>query len=209
MSTNPPPNGSISSGPQQNTTIPERSVQGQPLYQSYQGPSQPPQYQSYGQSQYSGAPPMFQSHGNYPSYQSQPSVGIQQRVASQQNVYDISYIQSNIEQYLQFYYTDDEIVRELEKKAVQRDTTLYILTKLKEQNPGYFKAYEFRLALKSQISRYNEIIQLYLATSAQQEQIPIQPQQPITQQYPKDVYSDYNGGSYISGPYGGDQSVGM
>ena len=56
-------------------------------------------------------------------------------------------VKTMIEQYLQYYYTYDQIIAELSAKGVEEDTAKYILQCLIEQNRDYFTAYEIRVAL--------------------------------------------------------------
>ena len=85
---------------------------------------------------------------------------------------------------------------------------MYILQKLREQNPNYFKAYQIRLAIKNQIARFNELIQRYLVTAnAQPDPAPMQQQQQGYQEmYPQD---NYNPNMYQPTFTGGDQPMGM
>ncbi|EKE41038.1 hypothetical protein ENUP19_0306G0010 [Entamoeba nuttalli] len=197
---NPNTNGSVISN---SISTPQQPIDRSHQQQRYQQP----QYQTFPNQQvpvqYQGQP-MYQPRVGYQSEYIQPQV--QQ---PQNNFIDIPTLQGLIEQYLQFYYTDDEIIRELEKKSIPTEMTIYILTKLKEQNPNYFKAYEIRLTIKGQIARFNELIQKHLTVSntVQPETTPIQ--QVPQQQFTQDIYQENFGGSYISGAYQGDQSMGM
>ncbi|KAL7713606.1 Uncharacterized protein QTN25_008807 [Entamoeba marina] len=176
--------------------------------QQQQGGYQPynyqPVYQSYGQQPHQQQPqpqpqqPQQQMYQR--GYNQQSMFGEQQSSYQAQpltNISDVSYLQQLIEQYLQLYYTDDEIITELEKKNVAPETTLFILQKLKEQNPNYFKAYEIRLTIKSQINRFNLLIQRHMMTNSNNQN---------DQMFGQDMYNEY--GSYASGPYQGDQSMG-
>ena len=173
-------------------------------YPNYQYPQQAqPQYPQQ-------QPPMYQQR--YPPPQQYPQMPPQQPPPQQQQpVVDISALQLMIEQYLQFYYTDEEIIRELERKNISTEMTIYILQKLKEQNPNYFKAYQIRLTIKSQIARFNELIQRYLVTANSQPdaaQVPQQPPQPAP--YQQEMYQEgYNPNMYQNAYPGGDQNMGM
>lgn len=71
-----------------------------------------------------------------------------QQPTLQQGTSSMTDIQLAIESYFQLYYTDEEIAREMEKKNVPVETTMFILSSLKEQCPEYFKAYGIRLMIK-------------------------------------------------------------
>ena len=183
---NPNSNGSVISN-----SITTQPMERHPSYPGYVQYMQP--YQTYPQQ------PMYQQR----PYTQQPYPQMQQ-----QPMIDFSQIQLMIEQYLQFYYTNAEIAHELEKKNVLKETTNYILEKLEEQNPDYFRAYGYRLRAKEQIARFTELIQRYTMMLTQLEQQLQPPQQP-PQHYHQEIYPENYGGSYISGNYqGGEQSMG-
>ncbi|ELP88273.1 hypothetical protein EIN_226460 [Entamoeba invadens IP1] len=196
---NPAANGSVISNPMSagQPQTQERPMSSSQFQYGYQ---QPPQYNS---------PAMYPpQRGGFPSGGYQQPVQPQQIPPPQQQGYvDISLIQGLIEQYLQFYYNDEEIIRELERKNISAEMTSYILTKLREQNPNYFKAYEIRLTIKNQISRFNDLVQRHLVSSNPQ-QMEQQPQQP-PQQFQQDMYQqDYTGVNYPSDAFQGDQPMG-
>ena len=104
-------------------------------------PSEQPSYPQY--------PGQYQPQAMYQPPYVQPSQMPPQTIQTQGNYVEFSYVQGLIEQYLQLYYTDEEIIAELEKKNISAETTTFLLKKLKEQNPQFFKAYEIRLTIKS------------------------------------------------------------
>ena len=109
-----------------------------PINRSY-----PPEQAAY--PQFTG---QYQAQTMYPQGYPQPGQMAPQTMQPPGNYMDFSYVQGLIEQYLQLYYTDEEIIAELEKKNISAETTTFLLKKLKEQNPQFFKAYEIRLTIK-------------------------------------------------------------
>ena len=189
---NPQSNGSVISN-----SITTQPMERQPTYPGYVQYMQQP-YQAYPQQ------PIYQQR----SYTQQPYPTMQQHPTV-----DFSQVQLMIEQYLQFYYTNAEIAHELEKKNVPKETTNYILEKLEEQNPDYFRAYGYRLRAKEQISRFSELIQRHTMMMSQLEQQQMQqpqqvPPQAPPQHYHQEIYPENYGGSYISGNYQGEHSMG-
>ena len=182
---NPNSNGSVVSN--SITTQPMERQSSYPNYMQYMQPSPYPTY-----------PPQ------QPMYQQRPYQQPQYPPVQQQPMYEFSQIQIMIEQYLQFYYTNAEIAHQLEMKNVQKETTNYILEKLEEQNPEYFRAYRYRLRAKEQISRFSELIQRYTMIMNQPEPQP-QQQPPPPQQYHQELYPENYGGSYISGGFQGNE----
>ncbi|EAL47919.1 hypothetical protein EHI8A_228580 [Entamoeba histolytica HM-1:IMSS-B] len=189
----------------------------QQQYQQY------PQYQNQQLFQQLPNPMSTQQNGQF--YEQQPSA-INPQQAPQQ--IDMVYIKNLIEQYLQYYYTYQQIIFELEKKGISKDATTVVLQALISQNKDYFTAYEIRVNLNDQIDRFNKFIRRYFQVSAQQQVIQQQPQQQIlTQPQPPQVLqqgqqqvqqpglqlgsSDMSGefaNSFISS-FQGDQSMGM
>ena len=208
-----------------NTSPQTMDNQYQQQYQQY------PQYQNQQIFQQVPNPMSTQPNGQF--YEQQPSVLNPQQAPQQ---IDMVYIKNLIEQYLQYYYTYQQIIFELEKKGISKDATTVVLQALISQNKDYFTAYEIRVNLNDQIDRFNKFIRRYFQVSAQQQVIQQQPQQQIltqpqqqilTQPQPPQVLqqgqqqiqqtglqlgsSDMSGefaNSFISS-FQGDQSMGM
>eukprot|EP01125_Pyxidicula_operculata_P012173 TRINITY_DN3994_c0_g1_i2.p1 TRINITY_DN3994_c0_g1~~TRINITY_DN3994_c0_g1_i2.p1 ORF type:complete len:127 (+),score=15.43 TRINITY_DN3994_c0_g1_i2:198-578(+) len=69
-------------------------------------------------------------------------------------------IQCLVEKCLQLYLTREETIDILQQQSnIDPSATSLVWSKLEEQNPEYFKAYEMRLRVKRQILAFNEIIQ--------------------------------------------------
>ncbi|ELP85035.1 hypothetical protein EIN_079770 [Entamoeba invadens IP1] len=116
-----------------------------------------------------------------------------QQIAPPQQQVGVYDVQSVIEQLLTFYFSYEEIVADLESKGVAQNLTLYILDQLKQQNPGYFTAYEIRVTVKNQIARFNDAFQR--ANASQQSD----------QQTPQNIFADYDAGCFNS--FQADQSI--
>ncbi|EKE41226.1 hypothetical protein ENUP19_0261G0013 [Entamoeba nuttalli] len=191
----------------------------QQQYQQY------PQYQNQQLFQQLPNPMSTQQNGQF--YEQQQPSAINPQQAPQQ--IDMVYIKNLIEQYLQYYYTYQQIIFELEKKGISKDATTVVLQALISQNKDYFTAYEIRVNLNDQIDRFNKFIRRYFQVSAQQQVIQQQPQQQILTQPPQPPQvlqqgqqqvqqpglqlgsSDMSGefaNSFISS-FQGDQSMGM
>ncbi|KAL7719884.1 Uncharacterized protein QTN25_003003 [Entamoeba marina] len=161
----------------------------------------PPQYNEQPQQfmyQY-GHPQPYNGQSGQPG---QPGEQIQQQVQRQapqpqQHPYDYPAMQQMIEGYLQLYYTDEEIITEMKKSGISAESTMFLLQKLKEQNPNYFKAYEIRLIIKSQINKFNQLIQRHMMANSTNQNDPMVSQE---------MYNEY--GSFSSAPYRNDQSMG-
>ncbi|KAL7719665.1 LisH domain-containing protein [Entamoeba marina] len=154
-----------------------------------------------------GKAPMF-NQMQQPIYQQPPPQQQQFQQydqQQQQNNYDGNYVAACIEQYLQFYYSYQQIVSELEKKGIQQEFTLNVLQNLIQQNPEYFKAYEVRISLNDQIDRFNRMIRRYFQPNQPQN---IQQQQyQQQQQYNADMSGDYN--SFISAGQTAENQMGI
>ncbi|KAL7722049.1 Uncharacterized protein QTN25_000820 [Entamoeba marina] len=152
------------------------------------------------QPQNSAKGPMF-NQVQQPIYQQQQPQFQQYDQQQQQIRFDANYVKMCIEQYLQYYYSYQQIVTELEKKGIQQELTSSVLQSLIQQNPEYFNAYEVRIGLNDQIDRFNRMIRRYFQPNQPQN---IQDQQQY-QQYNSDMSGDFN--SFISAGQAADNQM--
>eukprot|EP01105_Mastigella_eilhardi_P019133 TRINITY_DN4484_c0_g1_i1.p1 TRINITY_DN4484_c0_g1~~TRINITY_DN4484_c0_g1_i1.p1 ORF type:complete len:260 (-),score=82.74 TRINITY_DN4484_c0_g1_i1:120-809(-) len=72
---------------------------------------------------------------------------------------DVQHVQALIERCLQNYANEPEIIESLYlNHSIEPGFTSLVLTKLQDQNPYFFKAYQMRLTIKEQIQNCNQLM---------------------------------------------------
>ena len=157
----------------------------------------------------SGTMPQMQqgivSQGQYFEQSQQQPMSV---MSDQQQMNDMLCVKVMIEQYLQYYYTYDQIISELEKKSIPKDFTTQMLTTLIAQNRNYFTAYEIRVGLNDQIDRFNKFITRHFQILSQQISDPVNPPSQPLQFTPTDIQQDYSMTGFIN-TYSNDPTMGM
>eukprot|EP01101_Sappina_pedata_P001092 TRINITY_DN11201_c0_g1_i1.p1 TRINITY_DN11201_c0_g1~~TRINITY_DN11201_c0_g1_i1.p1 ORF type:complete len:264 (+),score=71.80 TRINITY_DN11201_c0_g1_i1:25-792(+) len=75
------------------------------------------------------------------------------------NSNEIQIISDIIKKSLEKYMTFDDIVTQITTQiSIDSSFTLFLLTKLKKENPQFFKAYEIRVQLQNQINEFNYLM---------------------------------------------------
>ena len=134
----------------------------------------------------------------------------QQIPIPEQQQSDLVIVKTMIEHYLQFYFTYEQIVAELEKRGIPQNLSMVVLNSLIMQNRNYFTAYEIRVNLNNQIERFNDFITKHFQITAQQylSMDMSQNTQPQLAFSTNDIQTDYNSNGFVNG-FGNDGNAGM
>jgi uncharacterized protein (TIGR01589 family) len=76
------------------------------------------------------------------------------------SAHDVAMVQSLLERSLRLYMSKEEVVKHLEETAkIEPTFTRLVWSQLEKSNPEFFKAYHMMVQLKSQIIRFNAVLE--------------------------------------------------